>query len=230
MPQKASRNHIFITQLRPYAVLERHETTGIARIVDGSSGTMATCHPNIDASGSVAGMRNLGYWNRTDRVVRSGGYIYNVSNLVVSDQDDRIAALACRCGGRCAEYQESVGFGPGARTDAPEALIEKAIQIPADREVARLRQQRLEAESRIPDEDAELVLDVDLSIVVYLDPENLPPVGSDERKRILAEHVLEFIQTIGGDLDILAECINGESLLERRDISGKAARAKAKAS
>jgi hypothetical protein len=170
-------------------------------------------------------MRNLGYWSKTDRVVRSGGYIYNISNLVVSSEDDRIAALACRCGGRCREYQESVGFGAEAiKAEDMEALIEKAVQIPADREVERLRKMRLEAEAAIPDEDAELVLQVNLSIIVYLDPTGLPPEGSQERKEILAEHVFEYIQAIRGDTEVLAECIDGEEYIERRDISGKAQR------
>lgn len=36
-------------------------------------------HPSIHCSGSVRGMKNLGYWGKRDRCVRCGQYIYNLS-------------------------------------------------------------------------------------------------------------------------------------------------------
>jgi len=36
-------------------------------------------HPSIDASGSVRGMKKLGYWGKDDVCVRCGSYIYNLS-------------------------------------------------------------------------------------------------------------------------------------------------------
>ena len=36
-------------------------------------------HPSIHHTGSVRGMTKLGYWGETDRCVRCGQYIYNLS-------------------------------------------------------------------------------------------------------------------------------------------------------
>ncbi len=36
-------------------------------------------HPSIHYTGSVRGMKNLGYWGRNDICVRCGQYIYNLS-------------------------------------------------------------------------------------------------------------------------------------------------------
>ena len=36
-------------------------------------------HPSIHVTGSVRGMRKLGYWGKNDVVVRSGSYYYNLS-------------------------------------------------------------------------------------------------------------------------------------------------------
>lgn len=36
-------------------------------------------HPSIHYTGSVRGMKKLGFWGKTDRCVRSGSYIYNLS-------------------------------------------------------------------------------------------------------------------------------------------------------
>lgn len=36
-------------------------------------------HPSIHYSGSVRGMKKLGYWGKNDHCVRSGQYIYNLS-------------------------------------------------------------------------------------------------------------------------------------------------------
>lgn len=36
-------------------------------------------HPSIHHTGSVRGMKKLGYWGRHDRVVRCGQFIYNLS-------------------------------------------------------------------------------------------------------------------------------------------------------
>lgn len=39
-------------------------------------------YANIHYTGSVKGMIKLGYWNKTDTIVRCGKYIYNVSRPV----------------------------------------------------------------------------------------------------------------------------------------------------
>lgn len=36
-------------------------------------------HPSIHHTGSVRGMKKLGYWGQRDRCVRCGQYIYNLS-------------------------------------------------------------------------------------------------------------------------------------------------------
>ena len=36
-------------------------------------------HPSIHHTGSIAGMKNLGYWGKNDICVRIGNYIYNLS-------------------------------------------------------------------------------------------------------------------------------------------------------
>ena len=38
-----------------------------------------TIHPSIHISGSVRGMKKLGYWGKHDQCVRCGNYIYNLS-------------------------------------------------------------------------------------------------------------------------------------------------------
>lgn len=36
-------------------------------------------HPSIHVTGSVRGMRKLGYWGEDDEIVRCGQYYYNLS-------------------------------------------------------------------------------------------------------------------------------------------------------
>lgn len=36
-------------------------------------------HPSIHYTGSVRGMKKLGFWGKHDNCVRSGQYIYNLS-------------------------------------------------------------------------------------------------------------------------------------------------------
>lgn len=79
--------------------LYRDDKTGIAWVADRSAGIGHSCHSNIDASGSVRGMKDRGYWNRSDHTVRSHGFIYNIDSLVVHDEYDEIARQHCRCGG-----------------------------------------------------------------------------------------------------------------------------------
>jgi hypothetical protein len=93
-------NKRHIKTIAPYIELYRDEKTGIAWVENGSTGNGHTCHPNIDASGSVRGMKKLGYWKQDDETVRSHGFIYNTSKLVVDDEYDEIARQYCRCGGK----------------------------------------------------------------------------------------------------------------------------------
>lgn len=90
----------FIKEIAPYIELHRDKKTGIAWIENGKTGNGHSCHPNIDSSGSVVGMKKLGYWNKEDRTVRCKGYIYNIDKCVVTDEYDKIAMEYCRCGGK----------------------------------------------------------------------------------------------------------------------------------
>ena len=40
------------------------------------------CHPSIHYTGSVQGMKKLGYWGKDDVCVRCGQYIYNLSRYI----------------------------------------------------------------------------------------------------------------------------------------------------
>ena len=91
---------ILIKKVAPYIELVRDPKTGIATVEDGTTGCGHSCHPNIDRTGSVTGMKKLGYWGQTDLTVRSHGFIYNISRLVVTDKLDELARQHCQCGGR----------------------------------------------------------------------------------------------------------------------------------
>jgi hypothetical protein len=109
--------------------LYRDSATGIAWVEDGNTGSGHSCHSHIDASGSVRGMRDRGYWGKHDRAVRSRGWIYNIDRLNISGRLDEIAQAYCRCDGRHEE---------GAELRGPE-LVE------AERRAAEL----VEAERRV---------------------------------------------------------------------------------
>lgn len=89
----------FIRMAGPHAKLYRDDRTGIAWVADGSTGLGYSAHPNIDRTGSVTGMKKLGYWGKNDRTVRSNGFIYNISRLAVdpSVPYEKLAAQECRC-------------------------------------------------------------------------------------------------------------------------------------
>lgn len=89
----------FIREIHPYAKLYRDSVNGIAWIEDGSTGLGHSCHPNIDITGSVTGMKNLGYWGKSDKVARSHGFQYNISRFVIDRKNklDLIVADECRC-------------------------------------------------------------------------------------------------------------------------------------
>ena len=44
-----------------------------------------SCHPNIDVTGSVTGMKNKGFWGKKDRIVRSHGFQYNIDIFDIAD-------------------------------------------------------------------------------------------------------------------------------------------------
>lgn len=90
-----------IRKIDEHATLYRDDRNGIAWIEDGSTGCGHSCHANIDASGSVTGMKNLGYWDKEDRVIQSHGFKYNIDTFVIDkeNQYDLIVADECMCQG-----------------------------------------------------------------------------------------------------------------------------------
>lgn len=76
-----------IKEITPYQKLYRDTNNGIAWIEDGSTGCGISIHPNISTSGSVRGMKHLGYWQKQDRIIKSHGFAYNV-DLVSFSWDD----------------------------------------------------------------------------------------------------------------------------------------------
>mgnify|MGYP001560152951 CR=1 FL=1 len=90
-----------LLEIDPHRILVRDARTGIARVEDGTTGTAASCHPNIAQSGSIRGMKQRGYWDRHARTVRAFGFVYNIDEVVCSDELDDIARAFCWCGGAC---------------------------------------------------------------------------------------------------------------------------------
>lgn len=64
---------------------------GIGVVKNYSAGIGHSAHPNIDETGSVRGMKELGYWRKSDVITRSGGFYYNTSSVVISDAIDALA-------------------------------------------------------------------------------------------------------------------------------------------
>lgn len=91
----------FIKQIEEHVRLYRDDINGIAWIEDGKTGMGVSVHPNINIAGSISGMKNLGYWGKKDRMVRSRGWIYNI-DIFACDKNNRlemIVANECRCQG-----------------------------------------------------------------------------------------------------------------------------------
>lgn len=90
-----------IRKIDEYATLYRDDKNGISWIENGKTGLGHSCHANIGASGSVIGMKNLGYWDKEDRVVQSHGFKYNIDSFVIDKEDpyDVIVADECMCQG-----------------------------------------------------------------------------------------------------------------------------------
>lgn len=91
----------FIKEIEKNVTLYRDDKSGIAWIEDGRTGLGISVHANIHSSGSIAGMKNLGYWGKKDRTVRSHGFIYNIDSFVCDKENEleMIVAGECRCQG-----------------------------------------------------------------------------------------------------------------------------------
>ena len=92
---------IFLRKIDKYAELYRDDKSGIAWIYDRSTGLGVSVHPNIAASGSVSGMKALGYWGKDDRTVKSHGFIYNIDRLAYDPHNKLEATVSqyCMCKG-----------------------------------------------------------------------------------------------------------------------------------
>ena len=91
----------FIRKIENHVNLYRDNKSGIAWIEDGRTGLGISVHANIDYSGSVSGMKNLGYWGKKDRTVKSNGWIYNIDSFGCDKNNEleMIVADECRCQG-----------------------------------------------------------------------------------------------------------------------------------
>lgn len=91
----------FIKEIEENVNLYRDDKSGVAWIEDGRTGLGISVHANIHSSGSVTGMKNLGYWGKKDRTVRSHGFIYNIDSFVCDKENEleMIVAGKCRCQG-----------------------------------------------------------------------------------------------------------------------------------
>lgn len=96
----------FIRELVPGVKMYIDSNTGIVWAEDGRTGLGISAHPNINATGSVVGMKERGFWGKKDRTVRSHGWIYNIDRLSYDDNNPIEIAIAaeCRCKG-CIERQ-----------------------------------------------------------------------------------------------------------------------------
>lgn len=86
-----------IRKINDTVALYRDDRTGLAFAKDSVRGCSWSVHPSIDASGSVRGMRKLGYWGKDDKVVRCHGAYINISHVIVDDECDEILAKECMC-------------------------------------------------------------------------------------------------------------------------------------
>lgn len=89
----------FIRKIEEHVNVYRDDKNGIAWIEDGRTGSRISVHSNIDSSGSVSGMKKLGYWKKSDRTIKSHGWIYNIDSFVCDKENDleMIVADECRC-------------------------------------------------------------------------------------------------------------------------------------
>ena len=82
---------------------------GIAIIKDGNTGNIVSVHPNISSTGSVRGMKQLGYWDKNARTVKCGSYIYNIDSFCCNFRDELevIVSKECNCEG-CIKRRKEV--------------------------------------------------------------------------------------------------------------------------
>lgn len=90
-----------VRELMPFVKLYRDDDNGITWVEDHSTGERVSAHPYISSTGSVAGMKKMGYWGKDDKIVESHGYMYNISRFVGDDESidefEMVAANECMC-------------------------------------------------------------------------------------------------------------------------------------
>ena len=88
-----------IQKIDEHASLYRDPENGLAWVGDGRTGLGYSCHGNIGETGSVEGMKAQRYWGKSDRVVSSHCFIYNIDMYVVDPKIpyEQVAADACMC-------------------------------------------------------------------------------------------------------------------------------------
>lgn len=89
--------------------LYRDDRTGIAWIEDGSTGMGISIHANISDTGSVRGMKECGYWRKSDRTIRSHGFIYNIDTLSY-DKNNALERMLMSAECKCAACIERRGY------------------------------------------------------------------------------------------------------------------------
>lgn len=111
--------HILLDEFAPGIRLYRDGQSGIAWVEDGRTGCNHSAHPNISDRGSVTAMAAKGWWQEGTRTARSHGFIYNVDQVVQSDELDGIALRFCECRG-------CMGRKAMAQTEVVETLLQGA--------------------------------------------------------------------------------------------------------
>jgi len=86
-PKTAAGNTAFTLKY----IIEVKRKNGICQIANGSVGIGHSAHPNIDASGSLAGMKKLYGWPKDGEYPRAFGNIYCKSMVAISDELDALA-------------------------------------------------------------------------------------------------------------------------------------------
>lgn len=90
LPDRKQPGHYFVKETGWLCSLPKAYKGNLYCIENYSAGTEHSAHPNIDASGSVTGMKKLGYWRKDATINRTHGAIYNMSSIVCSDPLDEL--------------------------------------------------------------------------------------------------------------------------------------------
>jgi hypothetical protein len=98
--KRLSKKDMHVREIEPHVNLFRDPRNGIAWIENGRTGTSHSCHPSIDRTGNLTGMRKNGGWGNAT-VVQSHGFKYNVDSFVINKEDpfDLLVAQECQCSG-----------------------------------------------------------------------------------------------------------------------------------